>query len=90
MVQILANAGIHGKLLRWLENYLKGRKQRVVITGKESDLMELKAGVIQGSILGPLLFMSYVNDITREVDGQLRLYVDNATIFISYAKSQRH
>ena len=53
----LKSYGIEGKLLKWLESYLINRKQRVIIDGISSDWRELEAGVPQGSILGPLLFL---------------------------------
>jgi ribonuclease P/MRP protein subunit RPP40 len=49
--------GISGSLLNFFENYLSNRHQRVVLNGKESNWMSLKAGVPQGSVFGPLLFL---------------------------------
>ena len=61
----LRRIGISGSLLSWFANYLKDRKQRVVLPGASSNWSIINAGVPQGSILGPLLFLIYINDIVE-------------------------
>ena len=77
----LKQIGITGTLLRWLENYLTNRKQRVVINGKKSEWTHISAGVPQGSILGPLLFLIYVNDIINDIESEILLFADDTCIF---------
>jgi hypothetical protein len=80
----LSKSGIQGKLLKWFENYLANRKQRVVLNGEGSTLREILAGVPQGSILGPLLFLIYINDITEAVTSNMKLYADDAIIYLDF------
>ena len=73
--------GISGKLLEFFENYLENRHQRVVLNGIESDWKKLEAGVPQGSVLGPLLFLVYINDLTDNITSQMRLFADDSSLF---------
>ena len=77
----LKSNGISGNLLNFFENYLFNRFQRVVLNGKESNWMSLKAGVRQGSVLGPLLFLVYTNDLTDNISSEMRLFADDASLF---------
>ena len=65
----LKEHGTGDNLLTWLTSYLYNRKQKVVIHASESSLLPLKAGVPQGSVLRPLLFIIYVNNITQSLQG---------------------
>ena len=81
LIHKLKNKGISGTLLAWLVNYLTDRKQKVVIKGHSSDWNRNTAGVPQGSILGPLLFLIYVDDIVNDIDSQILLFADDASLF---------
>ena len=74
--------GISGDLLKWFSSYLDGRKQCVVLQGVESKWNCIKAGVPQGSILGPLLFLIFINDIVTEIGSSIRLFADDTSLFI--------
>ena len=78
----LNSVGISGSLLQWFTDYLDDRKQRVVIPGVCSDWSFVKAGVPQGSILGPLLFLLYINDIVENINSSIRLFADDTSLYI--------
>ena len=70
----LKQNGIDGKLLVLFESYLCNRKQRVVINGSESEWGIIDAGVPQGSVLGPLLFLIYINDLEDGMRSQIKFF----------------
>ena len=78
----LESAGVRGNILNWFKDYLSGRTQRVVIPGASSDLLSINAGVPQGSILGPLLFLLYINDIVTDIRSTIRLFADDTSLYI--------
>ena len=74
--------GIHGVELSWFRNYLSERRQRVLLDGEHSDWTGLTKGVPQGSILGPMLFLLFVNDLSDVVQHcTVNLYADDTTIY---------
>ena len=76
----LKRAGIRGKLLAWLSDYLSNRCQRVVLPGCQSNTKHLNACVPQGLILGPLLFLVYVNDIVENIKSGINLFADYTSL----------
>jgi hypothetical protein len=79
----LKAAGITGRLLAWLKNYLQDRQQRVGLNGQFSEWGKIKAGVPQGSVLGPLLFLIFINDLTYIASKcKIRLFADDTCLFI--------
>lgn len=77
----LSLLGLPDNILFWLKNYLTGRLQRVVINGAESEYACVSSGVPQGSVLGPLLFLIYINDIGTGITSKIRLYADDCVLY---------
>ena len=74
--------GISGKLLRWFESYLTNRKQRVTVLGATSSARPVLSGVPQGSILGPILFLLYANDMPDAVElSKIASFADDTKLF---------
>ena len=78
----LKQLGIDDILLNWFCDYLKDRKQRVVIKGQCSDWGDIEAGVPQGSVLGPLLFIVYINDLADVVNCNIKLFADDTCLYV--------
>ena len=80
LIQSLAHIGVCGPLLQWLTNYLQNRHQLVVLDGESSSLVSVSSGVPQGSILGRLLFINFMNsisDLPLSSGAELVLYADD-------------
>ena len=74
--------GITGNILIWLNSFLTAQRQRVVINGAFSSWVPVTSGVPQGSVLGPLLFLLYINDISSVVShSRVKLFADDVTIY---------
>ena len=73
--------GINGRVASWIRNWLSDRKQRVVLNGCKSDWSDVVSSVTQGSVLEPLLFLIFVNDIDHAVCSQLLKFADDAKLF---------
>ena len=73
--------GISGNLLNLLSNFLRNRKQRVVLNGQTSSWADVNAGVPQGSILDPLLFSIYINDLADVLSSNANLFADDTSLF---------
>ena len=82
MIFKLKSYGVDVSLLKLIENYLTGRQQRVVLNGQTSSWKNILAGVAQGSVLGPLLFLIYINDLPYGIDSTCKTFAGDASIFL--------
>ena len=73
--------GITGKTHRWIEDFLGNRTQEVVVNGSKSECGMVKSGVPQGTVLGPLLFLIYINDIESQITSSINLFADDSALY---------
>ena len=81
LIAKLEQVGVDGTCLDMITCYLADRNQVVVVDGQVSNVVDVKAGVPQGSRLGPLLFILYMNDITEEIESDILLFADDTSLF---------
>ena len=74
-------SGITNCLQNWIRSFLEGRTQRVVVDGETSDAAAVKSGVPQDSVLGPLLFLIFINDLAEHMSSTVRLFADDCVMY---------
>ena len=77
----LKSYGIQGKLLGWINSFLTGREQRVVLNGTSSERAHVSSGIQQGSVLGPILFTICINDLPDILHNTSKLFADDTKIY---------
>ena len=77
----LSGYGIQDKTLDWIKSFLSDRSQRVVVEGEQSDPAPVTSGVPQGSVLGPILFLVFINDLPKCVGSSCRLFADDTIVY---------
>ena len=73
--------GVRGETLNWIQAFLSSRTQTVLVNGKQSKQAPVLSGVPQGTVLGPLLFLAYINDMPECVSSDLRLFADDSLLY---------
>ena len=82
----LDHLGIRGNLLQWIESFLKHRTFKVRANGSYSTSREVKSGVVQGSVLGPLLFVAYIGDLSNLIKVSISLFADDTKMYCNPLK----
>ena len=79
---LLKLRGIESNTYLWLQAWLTNRTQRVVVEGVASENLSVLSGVPQGTVLGPLMFLLYINDISTNIGSSIRLFADDCVIHV--------
>ena len=79
----LHRLGINTGVITWIQSFLSGRSQRVVLDGETSDACPVLSGVPQGSVLGPCLFLMYINDMPENIQSNIRLFADDTIMYLT-------
>ena len=77
----LKTYGIKGKMLGWIQAFLSDRIQQVLVEGERSDWCKVTSGVPQGSVLGPLLFLLYINDLPDSLESHVKIFADDSKLY---------
>ena len=81
LLKKLEHYGINELVLGWIRSWLLNRSQRVIIDGASSNEVSVRSGVPQGTVLGPLMFLIYINDIGEHITSNLRLFADDSLLY---------
>jgi len=80
LIAKLRSYGINEETVNWIQSFLTNREQRVVLGKESSNWTRVTSGVPQGSVLGPLLFIIYINDLAKEIENKVELYADDSKL----------
>ena len=83
LIYKLFNLGVNLKAVSWIKSFLHDRNQSVVVEGKQSPTVPVLSGVPQGSVLGPCLFLAYINDLPDSLKSRARLFADDTIVYLT-------
>ena len=83
LIHKINHYGIRGKTNSWIQNFLSDRTQAVVVDGETSNFISVESGVPQGSVMGPSLFLFYINDIPQGLSSTIRLFADDTIVYLT-------
>jgi hypothetical protein len=81
LLEKLKGMGVQGKVLQWIRSFLSDRVQKVIVEGEESGWRDVVSGIPQGSVLGPMLFICFINDLPEEVTSEVFVFADDTKLF---------
>lgn len=87
LLKKLYSYGIRGSILEWITDFLTGRRQQVAVKGEKSEWQNVISGVPQGSVLGPVLFIIFINDLPDVVESIVKIFADDTKIYAPTSKS---
>ena len=82
--------GIKGRLHKWLSSFLQGRQMNIVVEREHSESAPVESGVPQGKVLGPLMFLCYINDLPDTVKCQVQLFADDCLLYRQIKSQNDH
>lgn len=83
LISKLSSIGIQGNILKWITNFLSNRKQRVMVNGVCSEWSNVTSGIPQGSVLGPIMFTIFINDLPISLNSSVKIFADDTKIYNS-------
>ncbi|KAI8500844.1 hypothetical protein Bbelb_216620 [Branchiostoma belcheri] len=81
LISKMERYGVGGNVCAWIEDFLSNRKQRVVVNNQSSSWKDVKSGIPQGSVLGPILFVIYINDLPESVSCAVKIFADDSKLY---------
>ena len=88
LLKKLEHYGVYGPVNGWIKAWLLNRSQRVIVEGASSDDVSVRSGVPQGTVLGPLMFLIYINDIGENITSTLRPFADDSLLYCAVEMPQ--
>ena len=91
LMKKIRNLGIEGRLLNWIANFLQDRKQHVIVDGEISKTAHVTSGVPQGTVLGPVLFIIFIDDLTEAIKyANLNIFADDSKLTLKIKSNEEH